>query len=99
MSKGPGDIERRLRDLFIGSPKGVFTTEMLCRHVYGVQVVKKKHRVSVLRALKRFATRSMPTLWRKVQKYEHSDLWYDYRCFPRHGKDRGPATENRPRKS
>ena len=99
MSKGPGDIERRLRDLLKDSPKNPFTTEMLCRQVYGVQVVKKKHRVAVLRALKRLSTRSMPTLWRKVQKHERSDLWYDYRSFPRHANDRGPAAEKRPRKS
>jgi len=91
MSKGPGTVERRLRDIFAKEPRGVFTTETLCRGVYRMGKVQKKHRVAVLRALKRLATRSMPTLWRRVQKHERDDAWYDYRFFPRRADDRAQA--------
>jgi hypothetical protein len=98
MSKGPGAVERKLRDIFVKEPKGVFTTEVLCRRVYQVKKVQKKHRVAVLRALKRLAIRSMPTLWRRVQKHERDDAWYDYRSFPSRTDDRAFAIERRPRK-
>ena len=98
VGKGLGQVQRRLRDLFVNNPRGVFTTEGLCRHVYpGVQV-RKKHRVAVLRAMKRLAQDSMPTLWRKVQRFERDDLWYDYRFFPEYRRDRGPAGDRRPPK-
>ena len=79
-------------------PNGVFTTSTLCQLVYNVKEVRKKHRVAVLKALKRLAHRSMPTLWRKVQRYERDDLWYDYRFFPGLARDRAPVSEPRPRK-
>src|SRR5262245_41051962 len=99
MSRGPGIVERQLADIFAREPRGVFTTEMLCRRVYLIEKVQKKHRVSVLRALKRLAARSFPTLWRKVQKYERDDLWFDYRAYPRGAADRAAANQRRPRKS
>jgi hypothetical protein len=98
MSKGAGIIERRLQEVFAREPDGVFVTATLCRRVYKVKAAKKKHRVAVLRALKRLATRSMPTLWRKVQKHERDDLWYDSRYFPGNAKDRAPAAAARPAK-
>ena len=98
MSKGPGIVERRLRDIFAKDPRGVFTTEMLCRRVYRVKDVQKKHRVAVLRALKRLANRSLPTLWRRVQKYERDDLWFDYRAYPSRDTIGSSAKERRPRK-
>jgi hypothetical protein len=98
MSKGPGSVESKLRDIFAKDRHGVFTTETLCRRVYGVKEIQKKHRVAVLRALKRLAIRSMPTLWRRVQKHERDDAWYDYRSFPSRAHDRAAAKEPRPRK-
>jgi hypothetical protein len=98
MSRGPGTVQRRLQEIFAREPKGVFTTEMLCRGMYGQKKVQKKHRVAVLRALKRLAAWPMSTLWRKVQKHERDDAWYDYRSFPGRAYDRARATEPRPRK-
>ena len=98
MSRGSGAVERQLRDIFANAPNGVFTTSTLCQLVYNVKEVRKKHRVAVLKALKRLAHRSMPTLWRKVQRYERDDLWYDYRFFPGLARDRAPVSEPRPRK-
>ena len=65
MSRGPGHVERKLGDVFARAPQSVFTTDVLCRRVYRVKEVEKRHRVAVLRALKRLAARSMPTLWRE----------------------------------
>ena len=96
MSSGPGTVERQLRDIFAREPKGVFTTGMLCRRVYRVKEVRKKHRVAVLRALKRLANRSLPTLWRRAQKYDRDDIWFDHRAYP--SRAGGSATELRPRK-
>lgn len=98
MSRGPGTVERQLRDIFANKPEDVFNTSELCELVYGVKAVRKKHRVAVLRALKRLARRSMPTLWRKVQKFERDDVWYDCQSLPGSAKDRAPASEPRPRK-
>ena len=54
MSRGPGKIERAIRQLMADQPTGAWTVEDLCERVYtGINWVEKKHRVSVLRALKR----------------------------------------------
>ena len=52
MSKGPGIIQRKINALFAADPQGVFTTEDLCREVYGSLEITKKQRVAVLRAAK-----------------------------------------------
>jgi hypothetical protein len=98
MSRGPGAVEGRLREIFGNNPTGVFSTGALCRRVYRVQTVQKKHRVAVLRALKRLALRSMPTLWRRAQKHDREDVWFDHRAFPSRAKDGAPAVDNRPHK-
>jgi hypothetical protein len=98
MSRGPGAIQRKLLAIFTKDARGVFTTEMLCHYVYNIEKVQKKHRVSILRAIKRLAGSSMPTLWRKAAKFQRDDEWYDYRCYPGRAHDRAPAAEARPRK-
>jgi hypothetical protein len=99
MSKGPGHIEAKLVQLFSNQPRAILTTAEICRRVYATPQVDKKHRVAVLRALKRLGRRSMPTLWRMVQKYERSDdLWFDHRSFPKRTNDCAPAASQRPRK-
>jgi hypothetical protein len=95
MSKGAGSIERKLQSIFARDPKFVLTTGALCQEVYGIKKVQKKHRVAVLRALKTLAKRSMPSLWRRAQRHERDDVWYDYRHFPGRAEDRAPATERR----
>ena len=74
LSKGPGKVERRLADIFRDQPRSVFTTQELCVHVYGIRKPLKKHRVAVLRALKKLAKRSMPMLWWKVSRHERDDV-------------------------
>jgi hypothetical protein len=98
MSKGPGYIERQLAEIFAKNPGDPFSTRALCLHVYRTREVQKKHRVSVLRALKKIAKSSMPTLRRRVLKFERDDEWFDSRTgtFPVKGTAR--ATDPRPRK-
>jgi len=101
MSKGPGNIERQLLAIFEKNRQGFFSTKQLCRKVYRERLVEKKHRVSVLRALDRMSTWSMPHLWRLVIKGDRDDVWFDYRGWP-HPNDPppngAPAKNKRPRK-
>ncbi len=56
MSRGPGRIERAIHDLFDQHPEGAWTTEDLCRVIYPTaNRTEKKHRVAVLRAMKKIA--------------------------------------------
>lgn len=102
MSKGPGRIERKLTEIFKKKPKGSFSTLELCRKVYRIKHIEKKHRVSVLRALKRMSARSMPDLWRRAIKGNQDDTWFHYyRAWPYPSfppKDGAPAKEDRPLK-
>jgi hypothetical protein len=55
MSKGPGRIQRAIKSAFEAEPDNAFTTEELCRRVYGLKSrnpISKKQRVAVLRAAK-----------------------------------------------
>jgi hypothetical protein len=54
MSKGLGSVQRKINQLFAGDSEGVFTTEDLCREIYGGEP-SKKQRVAVLRAAKAVA--------------------------------------------
>src|SRR5262249_50042354 len=56
MSKGPGHVERKLRELFKAQPFGAFSVGTLCLHVWPELTaagVQHKHRVSVARAMER----------------------------------------------
>jgi len=51
MSRGPGRIERAIRELFDARPDEAFTTDELAEHCYSdTQPILKKHQVTVLRA-------------------------------------------------
>jgi hypothetical protein len=54
MSRGPGRIERAIRDLLDAHPDLAFVTDELVEHCYpGVTPIERKHQVSVLRAAHR----------------------------------------------
>ena len=58
MSRGPGHVERAIALAFKAEPMRVFTTEDLCRQVYQhLPVIKKKHRVSLIRAARKVLQR------------------------------------------
>jgi hypothetical protein len=103
MSKGPGRVEKKLFEIFKRNGKQFISTRDLCRKVYPTEQVKKKHRVSVLRALARLSTGSMPQLWRVVQKDQRDDLWFDYdRAWPYPNDpppNGAPARHKRPQKT
>jgi hypothetical protein len=76
--------------LIADNPEGAWTTAALCQHVYGVPCsrVEKKHRVAVIRAIRRM---ELPPLWRVGRAdtrwaddslynagSEESTLWKDY---------------------
>jgi hypothetical protein len=98
MSRGPGRVTRSLKAIFDRSPDGIFTTELLCRRVYRMAPVEKKHRVAVLRALKVLANTTMPSLWRRAAMHQRDDEWYDRRAFPGRPRGAAPAMDPRPRK-
>ena len=69
MGSGPGRIERAIEAALAAEPDNAFNTEDLCDRAYpGVNRVNKKHRVAVLRALKRVLARRGPTLKHGVAK-------------------------------
>ncbi len=58
MSKGPGRVERAIEAAFEAEPDRAFTTEELVFQVYpGLNRCEKKHRVALLRAMKRIHDR------------------------------------------
>ncbi len=98
MSKGPGKIERRLLEIFERKPIP-HSTSSLCREVYEIETVEKRHRVAVLRSLKSLARKSAPWLWRDVAVFERTDdWWFDARIFGDQGQRRAPAIFRRPPK-
>src|SRR5262249_25652816 len=54
MSRGPGRIERAIRELFDANPDLAFVTDELCLNCYPALVrhwnIKRQHRVAVVRA-------------------------------------------------
>jgi hypothetical protein len=100
MSRGPGRVQRILLAEFGGNPGALFDTVQLCRAVYGVAVVEKRHRVAVIRALKRLAATRMPDLARRVLELEKaSDVWFDRRGLTAMPSAAARATEPRPIRS
>ena len=51
MSKGPGKVQCAVRQLLISNPDSAFTIEDICRRVYAIETVEKKHKVAVYRAI------------------------------------------------
>ena len=52
MSRGFGRVQREIVALFEVDPDGAWTTTELCKRIYPVQEVEKRHRVAVARALR-----------------------------------------------
>jgi hypothetical protein len=98
MSRGPGRVEKQLSEIFLKNPKQGVSTSELCRKVYRTNQVKKKHRVSVLRALDRMSKRSRVNVWRAVLRGSRDDLWFDYAPQARLRSDIAPAKDKRPQK-
>jgi hypothetical protein len=61
MSKGPGRVERSIAAI-LDAAEGAFTVDDLAQRIYG-QSAEKKHRVAIIRAGKRLATRRPEVTW------------------------------------
>ena len=69
----------------------------MCEAVYGAGQAEKRHRVAVIRALKRLAATRMPTLARRVLELERaSDVWFDSRGLQTMPSAAAGAKEPRP---
>ncbi len=101
MSRGPGNVQKELFEIFIKNQKPFFSTEQLCRKVFRIKQVKKKHRVSVLRALKGMSGKTTLNVWRVVLKGHRDDFWFDRDRTPKGRKPHpksASALDRRPRK-
>jgi hypothetical protein len=100
MSRGLGKIQRKLLATFAEKSRKPLSTSELCEAVYGVADVEKRHRVAVIRALKRLAWTRMPDLARRVEELEKaSDVWFDSRSFQPMPSASASAREPRPTRS
>jgi hypothetical protein len=77
MSKGLGLIQRQLIEVFEENGHKIFSTEALCRAIFKVTRVQKKHRVSVLRGLRGVTRHGTMNIYRAVWKGHRDDLWFD----------------------
>ena len=102
MSKGPGKIQKQLIRLFQKNQRRHFSTRQICQRVFRVTLVEKKHRVSILRALKRLSANSKLNLWRAVLKNRRDDFWFNGdQAFRRSRPPQtvAPAAKARPKKA
>ena len=50
MSRGPGKVQKAIREVFTAHPSGTFTVFRLAQMIYGELNPKDKHRVAIRRA-------------------------------------------------
>jgi hypothetical protein len=82
MSRGLGRIAQELRRIFNENPTKPFRTSLLCQLVYGVEQVEKKHRVSVLRAIRTLVSRGKVQIAGWVPRFEKDDVeWFNFRIL------------------
>lgn len=66
MSRGHGHVQRAVLAMIEAEPHGAWTIEDICRRAYRGVTVEKKHRVAVLRAVKRM---KLPGDWGAVHPW------------------------------
>jgi hypothetical protein len=103
VSKGPGHVERKIVEIFKRTKRsGILSTYDLCCEVFGTNDIAKKHRVSVLRAMKRISQSGDVNIWRIALKGQPDDVWFNYDEQPplssKYRSIVGPARDGRPRK-
>ena len=80
MSRGLGRVAAELLSIFAKEPADFHSTSELCKQVYRVTTVEKKHRVAVLRAMQTLVDRGDLSIGRVRLKSEKSDdEWYNGR--------------------
>ena len=103
LSKGPGHVERKIIGIFKGPMRGrLLSTYELCCEIFGTPEVEKKHRVSVLRAMKRISENGDINIWRIALRGQPDDVWFNQDelppLSPEYRSTVGPAGDDRPRK-
>ncbi|UQR62961.1 hypothetical protein LRP30_40550 [Bradyrhizobium sp. C-145] len=103
MSRGPGHVERKIVDLFKRKKRNnILSTYDVCCEVFGTHEVEKKHRVSVLRAMKRISESGEVDIWRIVLRGQPDDVWFNGGeqppLSPKYRSIVGPARNERPKK-
>jgi hypothetical protein len=64
MSRGLGRVAAELLSIFLKEPAYFHPTSELCKRVYRITKVEKKHRVAVLRAMQTLVERGQVSIWR-----------------------------------
>ena len=96
MSRGPGWVLRQILKTFEGAEHPAFETKELCKIIYNCEVVEKRHRVAVIRALRSLSEGPLPSLWKWAPEFEKADtVWFDHRRLPLRGKTRSPVQSKR----
>jgi hypothetical protein len=73
MSRGPGYIQRAIRELIEANPDGAWQTSALCRLVYRPsRQPTKAQRVAISRALRRM---TLPGTWDTVGRFGDREYW------------------------
>jgi hypothetical protein len=103
VSRGPGYVERKIVELFRRTKRmELLSTYDVCCEVFETHEIEKKHRVSVLRAMKRISGSGDVDIWRIVLKGQPDDVWFNHgeqpALSPQYRSIVGPATSGRPRK-
>jgi hypothetical protein len=101
MSRGLGRVQQQLIEIFDKNPRQVFSTLELCHRIFPGTEITKKHRVSVLRAIKLLVRAQRLDIWRAVSAGQRNDYWFNgSRAFRRSKPRRNVARANeaRPRK-
>jgi len=101
LSRGLGRVQQAVLAAFAVDPTAALGTDEICRAVYAVDRVEKRHRVAVLRALKRISQTGVLRLARRVQELEKaSDVWFDLAaCDGAMPSTSAPAHWGRPRRT
>jgi hypothetical protein len=100
VSRGLGHVTGKLRRIFREGPPRLFSTTDLCRAVYGISPIEKKHRVAVLRALRILVARREVPIRRFIPKYEKADAeWFNPSRvgIPTHSRDLEPSNRSKQR--
>ncbi|SHJ89837.1 hypothetical protein SAMN05444159_1834 [Bradyrhizobium lablabi] len=78
MSRGIGRVGAKLLAIFVDEPADFHPTSKLCKRVYGVAKVEKKHRVAVLRGMQTLVERDKVSIWRlRLENEKCDDEWFN----------------------
>lgn len=68
----------KLLAIFVEEPADFHPTSALCKRIYGVAKVEKKHRVAVLRGMQTLVERTNVSIWRlRLENEKCDDEWFN----------------------